>query len=61
MGTQANGMDRMIGGQGRGWLTHLKGIMGGGGKWAGRGQAGPWRDQGEMWGQKEAAIFGWKK
>lgn len=57
MGTQANGMDRLIRGQGRGWLTHLKGIMGGGGKWAGRtGRAmeGP----GEMWGQKEAAIFG---
>ena len=46
LGTQAHGMNRLIRGQRRGRLTHLRGVVGE--MWAGREEAGPWRDRGKM-------------
>lgn len=46
LGTQAHGMNRLIRGQRRDGLTHLSGVVGE--MQAGRKEAGPWRDRGEM-------------
>lgn len=46
LGTQAHRTNRLIRGQRRDGLTHLRGVVGE--MRAGRKEAGPWRDRGEM-------------